>query len=116
MSNIPCIAMEHQHRKFLRPRFWSSEIKCRQLLSIRGRDHKLFEVCDAELRGSGNFGTGKVWDMRGVDESSVKGAVQGELCFSEEGEGGCDETGQMYLLLLEVQQRAQNSSDALPPL
>ena len=77
MSNIPCITMEHQDRKLLRPRFRRSDIKCRQLLAIRGRDHKLFEIRNAELGGSGNLGAGKVWDMGGVYESSVEGTVQG---------------------------------------
>lgn len=72
MSDVSCIAVKHQHGKVLLGTFvWRANVECGQLLAIWGRDHKLFEVCDAELRGSRDRCAGFIRDMGRINKSSV---------------------------------------------
>ena len=102
--------MKHQYREILALcRLWRSYVECGKLFSIGSGYHKLFEVSKAELGGSGDIGAGEIWDVGGVDESSVCRL----LTIRAERTGGLM-VG--HTLLLEVQQGAQESSNALPPL
>lgn len=70
MADVSCIAMEHQDRNILLGALvWWSDVEGGKLLAIRGRNHKLFEVGDTELRGSGNRCAGFVRDMGRIDKS-----------------------------------------------
>lgn len=73
VADVSRVAVEHQDGDVpAHARLWGADEEGRELLAVGRRDHQLFEVADAELRGSRHFGASIVWDVRGVNQSSAK--------------------------------------------
>lgn len=72
VSDIACIAVKHQDRNALsHASLRRSNVECGELLAIRGRYHKFFEVADAELGWARDFCSRIGGDMGWINEGSV---------------------------------------------
>lgn len=107
VSDIARIAVKHQHcNSFAHTSLWGSNVKCGEVLAVRCRYHQVFKVGDAELGWPRDFCSSIIRNVGGVDKSSVSVSMRPTVTARED----------QNALLLEIQQGAERSSDALGPM